>query len=235
MAMNAARILVVEDEAPIREGLCDALRFAGHEPHQARDGREGLEQALAGGFDLVLLDVMMPELDGFAVCEQLRKAIPGQAICLLTAKGREEDVLNGFECGADDYVAKPFSVRQLLARVAALLRRTGAQSGGTFAIGDLTIDPARLRATRGDREVDLNRRDIEILACLDRAGGRILSRQQLLQEVWGYGRIDGVETRCVDMHIVKLRRKLGEGLGVTADRLIETVRGEGYRLVVGAA
>jgi len=224
------RILVVEDEDPIRNGLCDALRFQGYEPVEARDGREGLETALAGGFDLVLLDVMMPEMDGFTVCERLREAIPGQAICMLTAKGREDDVLKGFECGADDYVAKPFSIKQLMARVAALVRRAKTQRTERFAVAGIAVDAGSLKAELDGKAVDLNRRDVEILAKLDAVKPAVVSRQDLLQEIWGYGRVDGVETRCVDMHIVKLRRKLAAGLDVAADQLIETVRGEGYRL-----
>lgn len=217
-------VVVVEDEAPIRMGLVDVLAFHGLHPLEAADGPTGLQLALSSNPMLVMLDVMMPGMDGFSVCERLRAERPGLAILVLTAKGSEADILRGFEVGADDYVTKPFSVAQLMARVTALLRRAGAMPR-RFEIGRLAIDPTRLVA-EDDGAVDLSAREVELLAYLVKNAGRPVPREELLKEVWGYARVERVETRCVDMAVVKLRRKLSS---VTADEVIETVRGVGYR------
>jgi DNA-binding response OmpR family regulator len=225
---DVTRVLVVEDEASLRRGLCDVLAFRGYTPEAAERGDTGLEAALTNGFDLVLLDVMLPGLDGFEVCRRLRAERPELPILMLTARGAEEDVLEGFRCGSDDYVTKPFSVSELLARVEALLRR--AARGGTtpeaaFQLGPWRVEPARLCASNGTRSIELTRRECAVLAVLARDTGRIVGRRQLLREVWGYPRPDRIETRTVDMHVVKLRRKLG----CDGPTLIQTVRGEGYR------
>ena len=233
--MSEASILVIEDEAPIREGLADVLRLQGYEVAVAADGEAGRAAALAGGHDLLLVDIMLPGVDGFQICEEARQAIPHQAICLLTARGAEADILHGFACGADDYVTKPFSVQQLLARVAALVRRACPAEGEVLACGDWRVEVDALCARRGARQVLLSRRDVAVLRCLARHRPAVVERACLLQEVWGYGRLGGVETRCVDMHVVKLRRKLDGGLGVGAGAGIETVRGAGYRLLPAAA
>ena len=219
-------VLVVEDEVAIREGLCDLLAYHGMQPTPAATGPEGLRQAQTGHYDLVILDVMLPGMDGIAVCTELRAARPSQAILVLTARGREEDVLEGFRAGCDDYVAKPFSIAQLTARVKALLRRAGA-AANDFTIGDIVVRPERLVAEGAGRSVELTVRDVEVLARLHAEGDRVVSRAQLLTDVWGYQRVDAIETRCVDMHMVKLRRKLAE---VGGEPVIETVRGAGYRL-----
>jgi DNA-binding response OmpR family regulator len=222
-----ARVLIVEDEAPIRMGLCDVLAFHGLAPSEARDGVEGLQQALSTSYDLVILDVMMPRLDGVSVCRQLRAQRPGQAILMLTAKGDEASVLAGFDAGADDYVSKPFSVAQLMARVRALLRRSGARPPAAFVVGPLQIDGDALTARHGERSVELSPRDVQLLAHLQQHAGRPVPREELLAEVWGFARVDRVETRCVDMHVVKLRRKLAE---LSSDEVVHTVRGVGYRV-----
>ncbi len=218
-------VLVVEDEEPIRRGLCDVLAFHGLSPTGVGDGTEGLREALSGRYALVVLDVMLPGIDGFTICRQLREARPGQAVLVLTARGSEADVLEGFEAGADDYVAKPFSVAQLVARVQALLRRSGGALR-RFRIGGLDVDPDRLEARRGEAVAGLTARDVELLAHLAQSPGRTVSREELLQQVWGYSRTDRVETRCIDVHVGKLRRKLAE---LTDDAVIVTVRGMGYR------
>lgn len=226
---NGARILVVEDEPAIQRGLCDVLAYRGHAPIGVADGEAGLREALAGGFDLVVLDVMLPGRSGFEVCEALRAHDARLPILMLTARGSEDDVLRGFRCGSDDYVTKPFSVSELLARVDALLRRSArleAPAPPPFAFGGWRVEPERLAAARDGVEVDLSRREIAILALLAQERGRIVSRRRLLAEVWGMRAPDRVETRTVDMHIAKLRKKLGED----GRRGIETVRGEGYRL-----
>lgn len=243
-------ILVVEDEAPIRQGICDLLAYHGHAPKGVGEGNAGLAEALRGAYDLVILDVMLPGLDGFAICEQLRAARPGQAIMMLTARGREQDVLRGFECGCDDYVAKPFSLSVLRARIEALLRRApprpsspgadGGEGAGagegegeeqprTMSLGAIELDLDNLRARAGAAAIELTTRDLEVLEFLARERHRVVPRVDLLREVWGYERAEKLETRCVDMHVVKLRRRLGELLP-DQPSLIETVRGVGYRL-----
>ncbi len=224
------RILVVEDERAIRMGICDLLAFHGYAPVGVAHGSEGLDRALRGDWELLLLDVMLPGVDGFTICQRAREARPHQAILLLTARGSEQDVLQGFEAGADDYVTKPFSVAQLVARVKALLRRVGVRPAERFQAGPVTVDGQRLSASHGERSVELSLRDVELLAHFASAGDRALGRDELLREVWGYQRVEAVETRCVDMQVVKLRRKLAT---LTQDPVIETVRGVGYRLASG--
>jgi two-component system response regulator RegX3 len=231
-------ILVVEDEAPIRAGICDLLAYHGHRPTGVGDGERGLSEALTGRYALVILDVMLPGRDGFSVCEALREARPGQAILMLTARGREQDVLRGFECGCDDYVPKPFSLSVLRARIEALLRRVAPDPEAdaepdrvarTLRVGALELDLDNLRARVGERDIELTSRDLEVLEYLARERHRVVPRTDLLREVWGYERAEKLETRCVDMHVVKLRRRLAELLP-DADSPIETVRGVGYRL-----
>jgi DNA-binding response OmpR family regulator len=234
-------ILVIEDEAPIRTGICDLLAYHGHRPTGVGDGERGLAEALAGRYDLVILDIMLPGRDGFSICEALRAARPGLAILMLTARGREQDVLRGFEVGCDDYVAKPFSLSVLSARIEALLRRVPeslepgseppSKPARTVSIGPLELDLDNLRARVGDRDIELTSRDLEVLEYLARERHRVVPRLDLLREVWGYERAEKLETRCVDMHVVKLRRRLAELLP-EADSPIETVRGVGYRLRV---
>jgi len=221
------RVLVVEDEPAILRGLCDVLAFHGYDPKGVESGEQGLREGRSGGYDLVLLDVMLPGISGFDVCEQLRHELPRLPILLLTALGAEQDVLHGFRHGADDYVTKPFSVAQLMARVEALLRRSGGRRevpAEPFAFGPYQVDPVAKRAARDGEQVALSEREVELLALFAREPGRIVSRRLLLQELWGFPDPDRVETRTVDMHVAKLRKKLG-----VARELIETVRGEGYR------
>jgi len=225
-------ILVIEDEEAILRGLCDVLAFQGYAPEAAARGDLGLEMALDAKIDpaLVVLDIMLPGMNGFDVCEKIRAARPALPILMLTARGSEEDILRGFRCGADDYVTKPFSVAELIARVAALLRRSGqsstnSEAASTFRFGAWTIESEKRIATKGSLAVDLTARDLEILDFFAREKGRILGRRRLLREIWGFPDPDRVETRSVDMHIAKLRRKLD----APDDALIETIRGEGYR------
>lgn len=234
-------ILVVEDEAAIRTGICDLLAYHGHRPSGVGDGERGLEEALTGRYALVILDVMLPSRDGFSICAALRAARPGQAILMLTARGREQDVLRGFECGCDDYVPKPFSLALLRARIDALLRRVAPdpdtprdaveKPARTLVVGALELDLDNLRARVGERDIELTSRDLEVLEYLARERHRVVPRIDLLREVWGYERAEKLETRCVDMHVVKLRRRLAELLP-EAESPIETVRGVGYRLRV---
>jgi DNA-binding response OmpR family regulator len=227
---NKPRALVVEDEASIRNGLCDVLVYRGFDVHAVADGASALVAVRDGRFDLVLLDVMLPELDGFSVCEQLRASGERIPVLMLTAKGSEEDIVRGFDAGADDYVTKPFSVRELAARVQALLRRSGRVPADRFRVGPFEIDPGRNVARSDDAEIELTGREVRILRLLAEDPGRIVSRRTLLREAWDMNNADNVETRTVDMHIAKLRKKLG----ARADGLVETVRGGGYRLWTAA-
>jgi two-component system response regulator RegX3 len=188
--------------------------------------------AVTGTFDLVLLDVMLPGMDGFEICERIRERDRDQPIIMLTAKTADEDIIQGLSLGADDYVAKPFSVAQLVLRVQAVLRRArvGADDGARIRLGsDCEIDVANLAGHRGTEPVVFTRREMEILQYLGAHSMRPVPREELLNKVWGYARGLGIETRTVDIHIAKLRRK------IEADprepRYLVTVRGAGYRLL----
>jgi two-component system response regulator RegX3 len=221
-------ILVVEDETAIRTGLCDVLAFHGHAPAGVGSGEEGLRRALAERFALVLLDVMLPGMSGFDVCRELRRQRPLQAILMLTARGAEEDILQGFGSGADDYVTKPFSVAELMARVEALLRRSGATAAPEpepFDFGAWRVDPLARSAACGAETIELSSREVALLALFARERGRIVSRRRLLVEVWGMQRVEDIHTRTIDVHIAKLRKKIE----ARQPGAIETVRGEGYR------
>ena len=223
-------VLVVEDERSIRVGICDVLAFHGFDPTGVEDGELGLAEGLEGRYVLAILDVMLPGLDGFELCERLRERHPSLAILMLTARGSEQDVLEGFSRGADDYVTKPFSVAQLMARVQALMRRALPPERRLLRLGPVLVDADALSARCDGRDVSLSQRDVELLEYLSRDPGRVASRAALLQDVWGYARVDGVETRCVDMHVAKLRRKLDQVAPGRGPGIIETVRGAGYRL-----
>jgi two-component system response regulator RegX3 len=220
-----AAILVVEDEEAIQRGLCDVLAFHGHAPVACANGEDGLREGLAGDYALVLLDVMLPGMSGFDVCRELRSERPRLPILMLTARGAEEDVLEGFRCGSDDYLTKPFSVAELVARIDALLRRSGSapvEREAPFDFGSWTVDPSEAIACQDGEKVELTKRELEMIGLFHRERGRIVSRRTLLREVWGMSAAERVETRTVDMHIAKLRKKIGA-------EPIETVRGEGYR------
>ncbi len=228
-----ARILVVEDEESIRGGLCDVLVYHGWDPAAVESGEEGLERGLGEKFDLVILDLMLPGLSGLDVCRRLREKLPALPILMLTAKGSEDDVVRGLRCGADDYVTKPFSIRELVARVEALLRRSGAGTPEDhFDFGPWQVDAEGLRATAGGQTIQLTQREVELLRLFGQQAGRVVSRRTLLQQVWGLIHVDEIETRTVDVHIAKLRKKI-DGTGSRAGgSMIETVRGAGYRAIV---
>lgn len=225
-----AHILVVEDDPAILNGLQDVLIFNGYRVEGVSDGGQGLEVALKGAFDLILLDVMLPTLDGFSICRKVRRKKPRQAIIMITAKGAEDDVVTGFKAGADDYVSKPFSLRELMVRVEALLRRTGKHLDDTrITLNDIVFDGRNLQAVCGKRLQELTRREMDIIAYLYQHQQRIVSKKELLTDVWHYADAE-IETRTVDIHILKLRKKIS-ALN-TATELIQTVRGQGYRLVI---
>ena len=233
--MATPRIAVIEDEEAIRRGLCDLLAYHGWEPLAAENGPDGLELVRKETVSLVLLDVMMPGLDGFSVCEILRREQPHVAIIMLTAKGAEDDILQGFRAGADDYITKPFSVAQLTVRVQALLRRATPpvlEAEQAWTIGPLHCRADELHVHEGEHNVAITRLDYLIIQLLASEPGRIVSRRHLLGSVWEYSQPDKVETRCVDMQIAKLRKKLARL--PSGGNVIETVRGEGYRLGLSA-
>ena len=189
------------------------------------DGAEGLRLGASVRFDLIVLDIMLPVLDGFSVCERLRAVGQQMPILMLTAKGDEDDVVRGFEAGANDYVIKPFGVRELTARLDALLRRSPRAPVEKFRIGPLEVDAVSGEARAGDDCFELTPREVLLLKLLALDRNRIVSRRTLLREAWDMTHADQVETRTVDVHIAKLRKKLGR-----YGELIETVRGQGYRV-----
>lgn len=230
MSNRRAEILIVEDDPALLQGLLDVLVFNGYSPKGIEDGTTGLAVALENRFDLVILDVMLPGMNGFSICRHIRTAKPDQAVMMLTAKGSEDDIVNGLQAGADDYVRKPFSLRELMARVEALLRRTGISlPEEKLQLGSLVFDPIRLVVQSGDHETELTRREMDIIYYLNTHRNRIISKQEFLEKVWNYSVTD-IETRTVDIHIQKLRKKIKEL--PEAGQLVVTVRGEGYRLEI---
>lgn len=226
------RILVVEDEEAIRTGLADVLVYHGYEVDQSATGPDGLRKALSGKFDLVLLDIMLPGIDGYAICNAIRENDRRQPVIMLTAKTSDEEIINGLKLGADDYVGKPFSVQQLLLRIEAVLRRSpaGEEQLRTLGLGELSIDTENLSGCRGDETLSFTRREIDILQYLAAHSTRPVPRDELLLKVWGYARNLEIETRTVDIHIAKLRRKIEPD--PKAPVHLVTVRGAGYRLMI---
>jgi DNA-binding response OmpR family regulator len=220
------RILVIEDDLSILTGLSMNLKFEGYEVLQAQDGRTGLQRALDERPDLLILDVMLPQMNGYEVIRELRQRGRDIPVVMLSARGMEQDKILGLDLGADDYVVKPFSVRELLLRVEAVLRRL-VEDVSTFSIliaGGIRIDPARHEVTAGGESVILTPLEFRLLQTLLERPGRIQTRETLLSDVWG---IDAeIETRTVDTHIKRLRQKLGP-----SGEFIETIRGIGYRFM----
>ncbi len=224
----ASRVLIVEDEPDIRDLLVFHLERGGFQVSKSRTGTDALRQVKASPPDLVLLDIMLPELDGLEVCRRLRRepATAALPIVMLTAKGDEVDRVLGLELGADDYIVKPFSPKELVARVRAVLRRTrGTETGGPLVSGRLTIDPGRHVVTVAGAPVALTPKEFDLLRALVEARGRVLSREFLLDRVWGYTAASEIESRTVDVHVRRLRVKLGD-----EGWRIATVKGVGYRV-----
>jgi two-component system response regulator RegX3 len=216
-------------------GLTDALVYHGYRVQCAADGEQGLAAALSGRFDLVLLDLMLPGRDGFEICNEIRKVDRRQAIIMLTARSSDEDIIKGLSLGADDYVAKPFSVAQLVLRIQAVLRRTRVDLDVARHLnldGDIRVDMLNLCGTRGEEALTFTRREIDLLAYLQANAERPVAREELLNKVWGYDRNADIETRTVDIHIAKLRRKIEIDPKQPAN--LVTVRGAGYRLMAEA-
>ena len=227
------RLLIIEDEEPIRVGLEDVFVYHGFDVASAADGIDGLRQAFSKAHDMILLDLMLPGMDGFEVCRRIRERDTGQPIIMLTALTSDDDIVRGLQLGADDYVAKPFSVTQLVLRVKAVLRRAGVgdQPPGQIKLGQgLELDVRNLSGMRGQQALAFTRREMDMLTFLYANQERPVSREELLHRVWGYARDLRLETRTVDVHVAQLRRKLESEPSKPC--YLVTVRGAGYRLMV---
>lgn len=228
-----SRILIVEDEAAIRTGLIDVFVFHGYQVDFAEDGKEGLNKALSGDFDLIILDVMLPSMNGYDICKSIREKDKDQPIIMLTAKTADEDVIQGLSLGADDYVAKPFSVAQLVLRVQAVLRRSGKETKESSKINlsaERVIDTLNLCIDiGGESKEQFTRREMQVVDYLFANHQRPVSRDELLAKVWGYDPELAIETRTVDIHIAKIRRKIEQDPKLP--QFLVTVRGAGYRLM----
>ena len=219
------RVLLVEDNPDLAFGLRTSLEVEGYDVLQAESGADGLETARSEAPDLIVLDLMLPEMSGYEVLRRLRREGREMPVLILTAKGEEADKVQGFRLGADDYVVKPVGVLEFLARVEALLRRAQPRAaGGVSRFGDLEVDGDRRTAAVAGREIELSPLEFDLLSALAQRRGNLVSRPELLKEVWGYRSI--VESRTVDTHIAKLRAKIDEG---ERSRIV-TVRKKGYRL-----
>jgi DNA-binding response OmpR family regulator len=223
-----SRILIIEDETPMRTALADVLAGEGYRPLTAADGEIGLRKAVEEKPDLILLDIMMPKLDGFAVCAELRRLGNPVPVLMLTAKGQIEDRVAGLDVGADDYLVKPFSTEELLARVRALLRRSRKPDHAMtrLKLGEVEIDLARQTAMRGRKAIHLTAKEFAMLRLMAAAMDEPVSREKFLDAVWGYTSFP--TTRTVDNHIASLRAKLERN--PDAPRWLKTVHGVGYKL-----
>jgi two-component system phosphate regulon response regulator PhoB len=225
VSQEKPRVLVVEDDVSILTGVSMNLRFEGYEVLQAQDGARGLEMAVSEAPDLIVLDVMMPRLNGYEVLRELRSRGVRTPVLVLSAKGMERDKVLGLDLGADDYVVKPFSVRELLLRVKAVLRRSDVEEGpeAQLSVGDIQLDTTRHQVRAKGQEVVLTALEFRLLHTLMERADRVQTREVLLSDVWGIQA--EIHTRTVDTHIKRLREKLGP-----AGDIIETVRGVGYKL-----
>lgn len=225
-----AKILLVEDEPQMQRGVKDNLEFEGYEVDVAADGKAGLQKLLENSYDLVLLDVMLPHMSGFDVCKKAREKGVTTPVIMLTAKGEEIDKVVGLELGADDYITKPFGLRELLARVKAVLRRSEGATGASaqkMALGSVEIDFATYNATRSGKSLQMTPKEFEILKFLWQHRNKAVSRDQLLTNVWGYD--ESISTRTVDNFILKLRQKIEDD--PAHPKHILTIHGLGYKLI----
>ena len=229
--MLKPKLLIIEDEPAILQGLEDVFIFHGFDIDSADDGKVGLDKALSNDYALILLDIMLPSINGFEICNKIREQDKQQPIIMLTAKSSEQDIITGLTLGADDYIAKPFSVRELVLRVNSVLKRSvqPLQKNPILQIGNLQIDTANLVQINVDKPHSFSRRELEILLYLQNNAQRPVSREELLEHVWGYKQAELIETRTVDIHIAKLRRKIE--VEPKLPKYLVTVRGEGYRLI----
>ena len=228
MSTQPKRILVVEDDDAIRQGIVDALEFQGYQVAAAADGKAGLEMSLTVDCDLVLLDLMLPKVNGLEILREVRASRPTLPVIILTARGAEADRVSGLRLGADDYVVKPFSVKELLARIAAVLRRSPERPDERIEVaipgGLADLRRREVRFDDGER-VQLSEREAALLSYLVRHAGRAISRDEILSRVWLLNP-DGIDTRTIDMHVARLRGKLRDD-GVRPS-VVLTVRGQGY-------
>jgi two-component system OmpR family response regulator len=227
--MAAMRILVVEDETRMAALLKRGLEEEGHTVDVATTGTDGLYQAAEYDYDAVVLDAMLPELDGFEVCRQMRAAGRWAPVLMLTARDAVSDRVRGLDAGADDYLVKPFAFAELSARLRALMRRGAAERPAVLTVGDLTLDPAARTVTRGDEPIDLTAKEFALLELLMRNAGQVLTRSRILDHVWDFAY--DATSNVVDQYVAYLRRKIDKPFG--RDDL-ETVRGTGYRLRAAA-
>ena len=231
--MAATRILVVEDDAAIRRGVVDALRFQGYVATEASNGDEAFAMALEPGYDLLLLDLVLPGKQGLEILKEVRLAYPTLPVVIVTAKGDETDRVNGLKLGADDYVVKPFSVRELLARIEAVLRRSPERP---LPAGEACFDAGKADLATGEVKFKNGKRcrlfpmELDLLRYLAQNPGRAVSREEILSRVW-HMKLTGAETRTVDVHVARLREKLRDD--DAHPRVIKTVRGKGYVFVGG--
>jgi DNA-binding response OmpR family regulator len=221
-----SRVLIVDDEPAIVMAVRDELLFEGLEIEFASDGPSGLQLALQWRPDVLLLDLMLPGINGFDICRRLRPGLPELWIIMLTARGQEVDRVTGFEAGADDYVVKPFSLRELVARIrVGLRRRTHPRNQRNYAFGDITIDVPSRRVTKAGRDVPFTRKEFEILALLARRQGEVIPRDEFCDLIWGEDVF--ITQRVIDTHIASVRKKIDDSGG---PERIQSVRGIGYRL-----
>ena len=225
-------ILIVEDDAAIRRGVVDSLEYNGYRMIEAADGKDGLDRALRASYDLLLLDLMLPGMTGLEILREVRAARSTVPVIILTARGDESDRVQGLKLGADDYVVKPFSVKELTARIEAVLRRSAERPLDVAEVrlpeGAVDLERREIRFDDGGR-CDLSEREADLLRYLANNGGRPISRDELLSHVWGIDP-DGTATRTVDMHVARLREKLRDD--TESARLLHTVRGKGYMFEV---
>ena len=227
---SSTNILIIEDEIAIAEGLVDLCELNGYRVKHVVDGESGLAEALSGQHGLVLLDLMLPGMDGFTVCDKIREKDKSLPIIILSAKNSDDDIINGLKFGADDYIPKPFSVPMLLARIEAVLRRSRQtmENEGKLVAGNLRVNFREYTGVRGTEELAFTRKEIEILEYLWNNRDHASPRSELLRKVWGYENAESVDTRTVDIHITKLRKKIEDD--PAHPKLLVTFRGEGYQM-----
>ena len=227
---SSTNILIIEDEIAIAEGLVDLCELNGYRVKHVVDGESGLAEALSGQYGLVLLDLMLPGMDGFTVCDKIREKDKSLPIIILSAKNSDDDIINGLKFGADDYIPKSFSVPMLLARIEAVLRRSRQtmENEGKLVAGNLRVNFREYTGVRGTEELAFTRKEIEILEYLWNNRDHAIPRSELLRKVWGYENAESVDTRTVDIHITKLRKKIEDD--PAHPKLLVTFRGEGYQM-----
>ena len=227
---SSTNILIIEDEIAIAEGLVDLCELNGYRVKHVVDGETGLAEALSGQYGLVLLDLMLPGMDGFTVCDKIREKDKSLPIIILSAKNSDDDIINGLKFGDDDYIPKPFSVPMLLARIEAVLRRSRQtmENEGKLVAGNLRVNFREYTGVRGTEELAFTRKEIEILEYLWNNRDHAIPRSELLRKVWGYENAESVDTRTVDIHITKLRKKIEDD--PAHPKLLVTFRGEGYQM-----